>query len=433
MPVTCRSILSMDCFENDIRLLAGTGGLSNTIRWTHVFESIDAIRFLQGGELTFMTGAYFGGNIMQLVRAVELLSEKHAAGLAVNTGRFIVAVPDAMIKRADELDLPLFEIPWKVRLVNVTKRIGKAILQSDMKDESISCLLEKILFSDEKSCTDFVRTAEFYGYKISGPMYIAEINVYNYSQYITNSKNGSEFIGFQQKIRFLIEHSLETYLRSCLYMWKNDSLILAIPYDKQQAESRCESICENLREEARRTMNGLVIHIGLGDCCDGIECLRKSYSEARLALKLIEDNPDFACMSYKNAGIYKFLNRVDNKNAMREFFFETMGPLLRYDRKNRTEFFKTIQAYLEEGENTMRTSKRLYIHRNTLQYRLGRIEEILNLSLKDSEEKLDLQVACKLGKFLDLQDLSINPRGTADEEKPYYLCSRHIDRNKKFS
>lgn len=60
--------------------------------------------------------------------------------------------------------------------------------------------------------------------------------------------------------------------------------------------------------------------------------------------------------------------------------------LLQYDRKNTTELYKTLCAFLDNEKNYLETAKALHVHRNTLKYRLGRIAELTGISLDNEQE-----------------------------------------------
>lgn len=72
------------------------------------------------------------------------------------------------------------------------------------------------------------------------------------------------------------------------------------------------------------------------------------------------------------------------------FYDSTVGPLEEHDAENGDTLMNTLQVYLEEQRSTGRASERLYIHPNTLRYRLAKIEEILGIELDDTEKLVDV-------------------------------------------
>jgi hypothetical protein len=75
---------------------------------------------------------------------------------------------------------------------------------------------------------------------------------------------------------------------------------------------------------------------------------------------------------------------------------DAIGPLLAYDRENDTDLASTLRAFLEQNQNSARTAKLLYIHYNTLRYRLDRAREILGDFLENPQQRLEIELALQL-------------------------------------
>lgn len=73
-------------------------------------------------------------------------------------------------------------------------------------------------------------------------------------------------------------------------------------------------------------------------------------------------------------------------------FRELVLPLANYDRERGSGLVRTLTVYFETGTNASKTSERLYLHRNSLLYRLERIQELTGLDLRDHESRLILQL-----------------------------------------
>ena len=68
-------------------------------------------------------------------------------------------------------------------------------------------------------------------------------------------------------------------------------------------------------------------------------------------------------------------------------------PLAAYDRKRRSDLVRTLRVYLATGANASEAADRLFLHRNSILYRLARIEQLTGLDLKDPHARLALQLA----------------------------------------
>ena len=80
-----------------------------------------------------------------------------------------------------------------------------------------------------------------------------------------------------------------------------------------------------------------------------------------------------------------------------EYCNDKLGKLEEYDHANGTFLIETVLAYYMNGFSAGKTAQALFIHRNSLQYRLNKIEELLGIELVDYVEYLDI-VNCILVK-----------------------------------
>jgi purine catabolism regulator len=96
---------------------------------------------------------------------------------------------------------------------------------------------------------------------------------------------------------------------------------------------------------------------------------------------------------FGDLGVYRLLLAVD-PGEIKSFYLESVGRLAEYDRKHRGELLHTLEVLLHYP-TLSQTAQSLHIHRNTLLYRLQRIQELTNLNLEDGETRLTLHLALK--------------------------------------
>jgi purine catabolism regulator len=73
-----------------------------------------------------------------------------------------------------------------------------------------------------------------------------------------------------------------------------------------------------------------------------------------------------------------------------------MLPLAEYDAQNRGSLVKTVEAYFDHHGNISQTAESLFVHRNTLLYRMERIQELTGLQLDQANMRLALHLALKM-------------------------------------
>lgn len=69
-----------------------------------------------------------------------------------------------------------------------------------------------------------------------------------------------------------------------------------------------------------------------------------------------------------------------------------LAPLRRYDQEHHGDLVKTLDAYLRHGGNSTQAADALYIHRNSMRYRLAHIRALTGLDLDSADNRLALQV-----------------------------------------
>ena len=84
--------------------------------------------------------------------------------------------------------------------------------------------------------------------------------------------------------------------------------------------------------------------------------------------------------------------------ALAAFEEETLGALLEHE--GAAELIHTLEVYFEHHGNLSQTAEALYVHRNTLIYRMDRIAAITHLDLDQPEDRLALQLALRIHRML---------------------------------
>src|SRR3954452_11657730 len=107
--------------EMGLELATGADGADAPVRWVHISELPDPTPWLSGGELLLTTGIQLDTDKRQR-EFVRLLSGHHLAGLGFGTGFDHEALPPALVEEANELDFPVFEVPYELPFIALTEK-----------------------------------------------------------------------------------------------------------------------------------------------------------------------------------------------------------------------------------------------------------------------------------------------------------------------
>ncbi len=135
------------------------------------------------------------------------------------------------------------------------------------------------------------------------------------------------------------------------------------------------------------------IAAGLGYPYSGAQGLRKSFDEAREAL--VVGRAQFGAASvthFANLGLHRFLYGWFDTPRSRALALDLLRPLLEDDERGRGQLLETLRVYLEQHGRASAAAAQLGVHRNTLRYRLDRIESLLGVDLEAANVQLILQL-----------------------------------------
>jgi len=163
--------------------------------------------------------------------------------------------------------------------------------------------------------------------------------------------------------------------------------------DTKKIEKMAKSIADTLNSEFYAKVT-----IGIGTVVANIKDLARSYKEAQVALEVgkVFDN-EKNIVSYENLGIGRLIYQLPT--TLCEMFLQEVfkdGSLDNLDR----ETLLTIQCFFENNLNVSETSRKLFVHRNTLVYRLEKIRKLTGLDLREFDHAITFKVALMVRRYL---------------------------------
>ena len=136
---------------------------------------------------------------------------------------------------------------------------------------------------------------------------------------------------------------------------------------------------------------------GLGRVAKSLPDIPQAYREAHQALEIGRRLFGGEKLhSFASLGVYRLLFHLDGNSELAQFYQEMLGPLLNADTRGDGTLIETLEGFFRYNGNLSEAARAMHLHRNSLLYRLGRIEEILGRPLEDPEFRLALQIALKI-------------------------------------
>ena len=157
-------------------------------------------------------------------------------------------------------------------------------------------------------------------------------------------------------------------------------LLLHLP-EKWTVEERIHNsklILKRIKTNVQARMEDVPVCMAMGEIYNDIERISTSYLQAwetiEIGKKLLP--PDFA-VYYSDMAAYHLVKRFMTSSSTANLYRQTYAKLLAYDAEKGGELVHTLEKYLECNYSRTLTAQKLHIHRNTLNYRLQKINELL--------------------------------------------------------
>lgn len=180
---------------------------------------------------------------------------------------------------------------------------------------------------------------------------------------------------------------------------KNIILIKALESatDYTEADEIANTIVDMMNTEAM-----LAVRVSYGTIITELQEVSKSYKEAKMALDVSKIFYASKMVSaYHTLGIGRLIYQLPI-NLCKMFIYEVFGDKLTNEIDE--EMLITVERFFENSLNVSGTSKQLFIHRNTLVYRIERLEKATGLDIRVFEDALTLKIALMVLSYMKYLD-----------------------------
>lgn len=186
--------------------------------------------------------------------------------------------------------------------------------------------------------------------------------------------------------------------------WRSGFLLLLPALNPEGDFQVAQELFGEFRAVGEQVRPGLRLSLCLGSAVAAVGALGQSLEEAERALAVartleIVDRP----LAFEHLGVYRVLLGPNNARDRRDFVDEALGAVVRYDLEHGTDLVDTLRAWVAADYNVGEAASRMYVHANTLKYRLKRIRTLVGGDPSRGELRLQIELALKM---LDLPRLT---------------------------
>ena len=392
----CKDLFKLPSLSK-MKIIAGNKGLHKIIRWSYKAESIHLAKWVHGGELLIVSKMVIHEKDFNLYNFLkEAISLNISGALLLIGPNYIEQIPQSVIDLSNQKHFPLFLIPWDTPLVDIFEELGHAIASINLINDKHKDLLFSIIFNTNLSLDYLKYQSQEVNFSFDGYLQFFEINFLLPQSENTLILNDVDKDTICQFIHTLFENEHIPILSSSYT--KN---IIALINVNNTSLDTLNTLFPQILNYIKENPPNYIVNIGIGTRQKSLEKYKLSYEQASKCINLaIKQKQKNMIYYYEQLGLYQLFYDINNKTLLENFVHNILYSLMAYDKKYNTNLIQTLEVYLNKNCNLNQTAETLFIHRNTIKYRLQRIEEITNTSLDDAFTRLNFFNAILIKKFL---------------------------------
>ena len=183
-----------------------------------------------------------------------------------------------------------------------------------------------------------------------------------------------------------------------------DHIVFFIPRVKNSSV-----FLQNLVAEIRSLLGVILddpyVKLGISRWCT-VNTIRNGYTEAFKALQICTSlgNSTMFFEERDSVSIFLDTNGMLDMEAMEDYCLSVLGPIIHYDKFHASGLLTALDSYMNNNLSVAKTAQELFIHKNTLRYRLNKIANFTNTSFTNIDDIVNFSIALKIYHYLSLNN-----------------------------
>ena len=293
---------------------------------------------------------------------------------------------------------PGFKIALENTTTNIILREQTIISNRQVAERYKGLLIQDILIHNIKSETEIHNRAEIFGWDFHDGGIVLEVDINNIKQRFKRNFSNNTSKMLEEMSTEIFDISIREILKfypNAHYVKLSDIIIFVLSIRPKERKLMEKNIAEAFSRIQRCIINiPFTISFGIGRYYENIEQIHLSYQEAREVIRLSYIFSWFnRILYYEKMDLFRiFLPILDNQEAL-EACKNCLQPLLDYDRKNGKNMLETLQVVSECDWNLKLAAERMFLHPNSVKYRMEQIGKLIHRNFREHSDRLFLEIA----------------------------------------
>ena len=276
----------------------------------------------------------------------------------------------------------------------------QTIFETEMhhKDKYVWNLIQ----ADENELHELYAQSESLGYDLS-KQYICMVGMISNFEKLYNVQR-SNFSSYEEwkfncvkAVKSQIIRVGQTIEQEIMLTYQQERLIIFLEATDDDLEKYANEFIDIIENRIKPIYPQLILSWGIGIYKTDYSHFNKTYLDAKISLEFGQNERELGFRYvYHNTSTYRLLSILLNDNETHEIIKSIVGNLVEYDTENGLDLITTFKSYMENKGNVSQTARSLHLHRQSLLYRLKRVEEITQMSLENADDIFLLELCIRL-------------------------------------
>lgn len=237
------------------------------------------------------------------------------------------------------------------------------------------------------------------GYNLNAP-YMCIVGYSDNFESFYEGQSGNHEIGFKNIIYYIeeeVRYAASVVDKQFAFTFDDDKLIVYLQFTNEEHSTTVHHFLDLLDKRLNTIIPGVIFSWGIGISRDGVMQFYESFQKANSALDIGRKQKEPGQrISFDDTKLNRLLLHLANNQEVRDITLTTLEPLIEYEKKREMDLIDTFIVYDNQNGNVSQAARVLNMHRQSLLYRLRKIETLTNLSLDNPDDIFLLSISIKV-------------------------------------
>lgn len=345
-------------------------GLYAEVSGLAYIETAQMCSILKGNELIVTTGCNLkdADDFLALVR---MLKKHDCMGILLTTDLYIAAIPQDVLVYCNDTQLPIYTIKAS-RFSPLKMAHLSNIIYQDKTTYLELCDAFKYAIIASENEEKYLSMFKKNGYSVDTFFCVGVVDIFLYN---SDTKQKTYLKNHMDTIRSFLQNEYKDIITIDV----NNEFVFLMPGCEDYT---ARDVIMDVYHLIRSNNIEEYIYLGSSEKFQSLTDIFRAYKQADFVVSLKKKAVlRVPVIRFGSLNSYRLIASIEDETVLHKYYKEHLKPLLEYDALHKSSYFQLLETLIQNDFNVAETATKLFMHRNSVNYKLNKIESILHCSL----------------------------------------------------